>query len=669
MKQKLSLCMLMWAVFTSGFVFPINAQDAPKPAESSKMVDSRPATYTRGMTPGLVRHVDETGKVKEIPRLYDSSHALVIGMTDYVHWKPLKGPQQDVDEVKAVLTEHGFDVTVNMNLKSEQLEKTIGDYLKVFGRDGNKRIIVYFAGHGHTMRSADGRDFGYIVPVDAPDPRLDENKFKDMALDFKTITSMADRMGTKHSLFIFDSCFSGHLTTRSDSEMIPPAISLVAEKPARQFITSGSSDQTVNDESLFRRLFVEGLRGRADTDKDSYITASELFTFLSRGVVNASARKQTPTSGRIDDANLRHGDMVFALRRDVPPDYSEDKMFEDARAEDTVAGYLLFLSTQKSNKYTQPVSVLLKDVITREMRSSPAAVSPGASVNIPRLESSAVRSASLVRKPFEFNTVTLDGAGAEVTKKRPSVDSVELDLGSGTMMRLVNIPHGKFKMGGSQAEEKPVHDVEIQSFFMGINEVTKKQWAAVSRLPRERIGLQADPAPAVLGDDRPIVNVTWEQAVEFCERLSKHTGYRFTLPSESQWEYAARAGSTTTFAFGPKLKDDVANFKANITSGVSVTGQFRNQLTPVGSFPANEFGLFDMHGNAAEWMHDSWATDYTGAPSDGFPRVTASDQKVVRGGNYASPALRVCSACRANSDVASLFIGFRVVLQSGLTQP
>ena len=255
--------------------------------------------------------------------------------------------------------------------------------------------------------------------------------------------------------------------------------------------------------------------------------------------------------------------------------------------------------------------------------------------------------------------------GAEITKERKTANSVDEDLGNGVTIRLVQIPYGKFKMGSVDAE--PIHNVDIPAFFMGVNEITKKEWEAVAKMPKVKISLKKDPAPNLVGDDLPVVNISWADAIEFCERLSRFTGHVYTLPSEAEWEYAARAGSDALFAFGPRLKDDLANFDASNISKENVQGQARNRLMPVGSFRfANRFGLFNMHGNAAEWVFDSWVPNYVGAPADGTARITTSEKKVIRGGNYELTATGVCSTCRSWLDVGSYSnkVGFRIVLRS-----
>jgi formylglycine-generating enzyme required for sulfatase activity len=173
-------------------------------------------------------------------------------------------------------------------------------------------------------------------------------------------------------------------------------------------------------------------------------------------------------------------------------------------------------------------------------------------------------------------------------------------------------------------------------------------------------------------DQRPVEQVGWEDAMEFCHRLSKRTGRIYTLPSEAQWEYACRAGTTTPFHFGDMISPELANYYGNYAYADGPKGIYREQTTPVRMFPANAWGLQDMHGNVWEWCLDEWHESYEGAPSDGQAWVDAAEgekskesvkTRLLRGGSWdGSP--RICSSAYRNHDrpgVAGFKVGFRVV--------
>jgi formylglycine-generating enzyme required for sulfatase activity len=158
--------------------------------------------------------------------------------------------------------------------------------------------------------------------------------------------------------------------------------------------------------------------------------------------------------------------------------------------------------------------------------------------------------------------------------------------------------------------------------------------------------------------------VSWEDAIEFCARLSRHTGKNYRLPSEAEWEYACRAGTKTSFYFGETISTDQANYKGNDIVGKEKKGVYRQKTTPVGSFSANKFGLYDLHGNVWEWCEDGWHENYQNAPKDCSAwndNHSQTNRRVLRGGSW-NAALGVCrSACRFFNGSRNTTFGFRVV--------
>ncbi|MFB2892763.1 SUMF1/EgtB/PvdO family nonheme iron enzyme [Aerosakkonemataceae cyanobacterium BLCC-F50] len=246
---------------------------------------------------------------------------------------------------------------------------------------------------------------------------------------------------------------------------------------------------------------------------------------------------------------------------------------------------------------------------------------------------------------FEFDVVTVDSTGKKIKTERSQAEFFVEDLGNGVTLEMVSIPGGKFIMGSPKGEgkdnERPQHRVNVASFFMGKSPVTQAQWKAVAALPK--IKTQLDPDPSHFkGANRPVEKVSWGDAVEFCARLSKKTGRIYRLPSEAEWEYACRAGTTTPFHFGETINSDLARYDGRYTYASEPKGIYWQKTTIVESVAvANAFGLYDMHGNIWEWCADPWHKNYLGAPSNAavWEMQGNYNYRVLRGGSwYVGPA-------------------------------
>jgi formylglycine-generating enzyme required for sulfatase activity len=208
--------------------------------------------------------------------------------------------------------------------------------------------------------------------------------------------------------------------------------------------------------------------------------------------------------------------------------------------------------------------------------------------------------------------------------------------------------------------------VTIDEVWLGQYPITQAQYEAV---------VGRNPATFRLGANHPVETVSWHDAVAFCQRLTELTELAFRLPSEAEWEYACRAGTTTPFHFGPTITTDLANYRGTdwdyggqILSGSygpGPKGVYREQTTPVGLFPPNAFGLYDMHGNVFEWCADHWHDNYDGAPTDGTTWLSSDESanRLLRGSSWSSIPMICRSAVRYGTppDFGNYDFGFRVV--------
>jgi formylglycine-generating enzyme required for sulfatase activity len=533
---------------------------------------------------------------------YGSSNALVIGVSDYSNgWRSLPGVKEDLPAVKDALEKHHFQVIMpGLNLTQRQIEDAVRDFIADYGQDQKGRVVFYFAGHGHTIPRA-GVDRGFYVPVDAPLPEDDssEAKFVSKAIDLEQFGVWAKQIRSRHVLFVFDSCFSGSIFDVLRS--MPQTIKNRIRWPVRQFITSGTANQQVPDQSEFRKFFVEGLSGAADGDGDSYITGTELGEYLTK---NVSERRpsQTPVWGKLTDMELSKGDFVFALTEDA-----------------------------------------------QEPKGSTTAQI------LPTLESASLRDYTLT------NGQLMRGSAKTHEFFRES-------LGEGQEIEMYEIPGGKYEMGSPEGEgepgERPRHEVGVKRFFISRYEITQAQWSVVASLPKVDMELGKDPS-YFKGDIKPVDSVSWEDAVEFCKRLSRHTGRRYRLPSEAQWEYACRARSSTRYHIGDSISPEYFTFGGQ--HGLTRAGGDQQGTTVVSLKGVyNAFGLHGMHGNVAEWVLDSWHEDYAGAPVDGRAWTDSqSNSQILRGGSWVdnADACRCAARLPAAKVLSRPIYGFRIALE------
>jgi formylglycine-generating enzyme required for sulfatase activity len=272
------------------------------------------------------------------------------------------------------------------------------------------------------------------------------------------------------------------------------------------------------------------------------------------------------------------------------------------------------------------------------------------------------------------------------TKERQTAQGYIEKLGDSLQLEMMQIPGGTFRMGQTDAEraqlirdvgendyreyhtnELPRHLVTVPTFAIGRYPVTQSQWRFIAGLTAIERDLEADPSQ-FKGDDRPVEQVSWLEAVEFCTRLCHYTGRDYRLPTEAEWEYACRGKTSTPFHFGETINPEIANYNGDHVYGQGEKSIYREETTPVGSFKAaNAFGLYDMHGNVWEWCMDHWHENYEKAPNDASAwldeHASENAGRVMRGGSWAINP-RLCRSASRNWFRAvnrNYFIGFRIL--------
>ncbi len=631
---------------------------------------------------------------------YDGSYALLIGVSDYTAgWPDLESVPGELAEVRTTLEAHGFEVeTAPDDPTKGQLRAAVESFIDAHGFGGRNRLLIFYSGHGHSF---EGDNRGFLVPSDAPNPRVDPIGFQRKAIPMSDVMAWARRIRAPHVLFLFDSCFSGTVFEARSLPEIPPHIADATARPVRQFISAGSAGQTVPAKSVFTPHFTRALGGEGDLNGDGYVTGTELGLYLHEKVA-AYDQGQTPQYGKIRDPDLDEGDFVFRLpRRPVPaplpplPVASAPTTEDLMRRADEIeanrkrwAEWLAGLSDQVTEAEAferREVPAELKAEFWQRLVDGYAEDDPYSA------EDETLRAHARERLDHWRKAARVPPpppASSDPGSGEPSAGDLLEDPKTGIRLRW--IPHGRFQMGSPPGEEghrgnETLHEVELtRGFWMGETEVTQGQWSALMGNNPSRF--------SSCGDDCPVEVVSWWDAVAFANQVSSKAGLErcytpigctgtpgikgyacqrvvvegpgcegYRLPTEAEWERAARAGTQTPFWTGENLTTDQANFDGNYPYAGSAKGVYRQKTVKVGSFSANRWGLHDVHGNVFEWVWDWYGTYPTKLEKDPVGPDEGA-RRVFRGGSWDALARGVRAASRDGHPPAQRgrHLGFRL---------
>ena len=570
-------------------------------------------------------------------RLYGASKALVIGIDNYGSakaqsqgaWPRLAMAVKDAEAVAKALADQGFKVTLRKDLPAAALDTAFRDFFLSDGADPEARLLVWFAGHGHTISGE-----GYLVPADAPHPETHDVEFRRRAISLRRFGEYMREARAKHVLAVFDSCFAGTVFNVARSGP-PPAVSHSTALPVRQFVTSGEAEQQVSDDGTFRKLFIDALKGlepAADANGDGYITGTELGQFLFDKVTNLSNRAQTPRFGKLNALGYDRGDFVLqaakltggASRPSQSPSASPSAVSEAAIAWEQVKSST---SIDVLEAFVRQFSSTVHAALARDRIDELRRLALVEKERVDALKLAMKQSAAPPPQPAKPDGVYVNPFWDLVpdANKRPGEAFRECQ--SCPVMTIV--PAGRFSMGSELGHALGRTDEQIRPmtiakpFAVGKFEVTLDEWLACVI----ENGCSWKPDAAWERGRLPASKVSWSDVTQqYLPWLSKKTGRAYRLLTEAEWEYAARGGSTTEYAFGDRILATQARFASD---GPVV----------VGSFLPNSFGLHDMHGNVAEFVQD-WL-EGAGLPRTGtFVDIANMPSPIVRGGSY-SRALSV----------------------------
>lgn len=602
---------------------------------------------------------------------FSGSHALIIGVSKYTAgWPSLPGVKKDVRLVREALEKKGFQVTTLLNPNGSGLEEGFEKFIEQYGSKEDNRLLIYFAGHGHTIKPKyEGEALGYIVPTDAPDPHKDLSRFRRLAMSMQRIEEYSLNIDARHVLFLFDSCFSGSLF--SMSRAIPQHINYKTGKPVRQYITSGSADETVPDESLFRAQFIEALNGEGDVNKDGYVTGSELGEFLQQSVVNYSKGSQHPQYGKIRHRFLDKGDFVFlaggsmlveqqaqqiahatsgSLKVSTRPDGAEisiDGVFEGVAPLnlESVKPGVITVSGEKQGYGSAKKKLRIRKGRTSSVTLILDTFSSRGSLTIDPIPSDATVKILNISLRYQRG-MELDAGSYKVevsrigyTTKTRTVDlvagedlrlSFQLSMRKGVLtnfpdntyidpttgMEFVHVKGGCYQMGSPVSEknrdgDEKQHEVCVDGFYMGKYEVTNKEY----RRYRSSHDSKEYKSKSLNKEIQPAVYISWEDAQDYATWLSGKTGKEIRLPTEAEWEYAARGGTESVRYWGDSADSACTYANVNDKTSKQVNAFSWDNFScddgyavtsPAGSFRPNRYGLYDMLGNVWEWCSDQY---------------------------------------------------------------
>ncbi len=591
--------------------------------------------------------------------------AIAIGINQYRNLQPLDYARRDAEAMQAFFQQElGIQTVYHFSDDAPPIPQDYGldqDASPTYGTlrrffrarfeqpflQPGDNLWFFFAGHGKRHEDRD-----YLMPMDAdPGDVADQSTW--IPLSF--ITDRLRRSGADNIVMLIDACRSGE--GRRDGlgfgqEKQQGVITLFACSPWESSYEIAELEQGAFTHALLESLSLEG--------EGNCATVERLYQRLRQTVPQITQHykrvQQTPY-GVVEPPTKYH--LILLPRKANLTDIvtlKNDALNAEVRQDFKLAKQLWIRVLAVSYADHDAIAAIERLALT-------SATSPPSSPSLPT---------------FAFAVITVDAQGRETNRRPGQAAYFTEDLGNGVLLDLVSIPTGEFQMGSPESEaerasdESPQHQVKIPGFWMGKYAVTQAQWQVVASQQKVNCDLNPDPSH-FKGDSRPVEQVSWNEAVEFCDRLSRfvesrlsrQTGRAYRLPTESEWEYACRAVTTTPFHFGETITSDLANYDGNSPYGAAPKGLYRELTTPVGSFPPNAFGLYDMHGNVWEWCLDHWHENYQGAPMDGSAWIMGgnSDRRLLRGGSwYNDPRLcRSASRYYSSPDNRSYTFGFRVI--------
>ncbi len=553
--------------------------------------------------------------------------AMVIGNSAYAE-KRLLNPLNDAEDMESKLTSLGFKVILVKDANRKVLLQQLENFRS--GLSPGDDAVFYYAGHG-----AQFEGHNYLIPLKA-----EINQDKDLeyeGLDIKRVINALDPVQNGLKLAIFDACRDNPYPGSGRSAQ--RGLARMPDVPNQTLLWFAASPGEEADDGKGRNgLFTQHLLRALDRPR---LKVEDVFKQVSRAVMAATQDKPKPQHPYPEGQTLV--DFYFTEAAPEPKPTTTDPATVE----------LGFWNDIKNSQDQEDFQAYLQQF--------PEGLHAGlARNNLKRLVGAGSKPALVgskltaeVSKPVAL--AGLEPAPTDLDRPQPNHFR-----DCPACPEMVRLPAGEFMMGAAPGEaeagsdEQPRHRVKIKAFSIGQYEVTQGQWQAV---------MGSNPSNfKQCGDNCPVETVSFDDIQMFIEKLNAKTGKAYRLPTEAEWEYAARAGTSTPFSTGDCINTRQANYDGNYDYNHcgAKTGVYLQKTAPVGSYPANPWGLYDMHGNVWEWTCSAYTDQYDG--NDRICTNSATARRAVRGGSwlYLPQSLRSADRYRYDPTFRTNYYGFRL---------
>ncbi len=566
--------------------------------------------------------------------------ALVIGNDAYEHVNKLQKAGNDAKAMARELSAAGFEVQLHLNLNYRSMVRAVEALSKRI--TGGDEVVVFFAGHGVQIKTG-----SFMLPTDIE--ATTESEVEKTAYGVNDLTEKLSEAKAAFALVVVDACRDNPLkaagrsvgNSRGLSAIEPPKGQMVIYSASRgQQALDRLNDKDPNPNGVFTREFIAKMRkpGLKIEDlvrdvQDSVEALAQTIKHEQRPAIYNEARgnfyffgpttvivgPQAPAKPEAVAPSVRPGQVQGLSLADLEREEATRKEWTDWQGR-------MKADFDKTAAFAGSADLMAKAwerFLVAWAQDNPMST-----------QDEALRAQALEKRDVARQA---SAQAPQVVAQPPVASSAGQTIKDcSDCPEMVVIPAGSFAMGSNEdASERPVHRVNVPSFLIGKTEVTQGQWKAV---------MGSNPSLfSRCGEDCPVEQVSWNEAQQFAQRLSQKTGKQYRLPSEAEWEYAARAGTSTKWSFGDNESQlgDYAWFRDNSQSETQRVAQKR----------PNAFGLFDMHGNVWEWTQDCWHDNYTGALTDGRAWTTgcSGSFRVLRGGSWSGNPAILRSAVRGGN--------------------